>query len=338
MCCRRAISRSSICEEAIMSRTALILGATGGVGGETARALIRHGWTVRGLTRKPRTGDGIEWIVGDAMDRDAVIRAAEGADAIVHAVNPPGYRNWESLVLPMLDNSIAAALAAGARLALPGTIYNYDPRSVALAEPGTPQRPNTRKGAIRVEMERRLAATAGLRALVLRAGDFFGPRAGSSWLSQGMVTPGKPVASILYPGRPEVGHAWAYLADVGEAFARLFDREAELPTFACHHFAGYWLDGAAMIAAIGAAADNPDAKVRKLPWRLLPLVAPFNPTMREMIEMEGFWRMPVRLDNASLEAEIGAEPHTPLAQALRTTLAAIGCLEPETNPGPGVLA
>ena len=53
-----------------MDRTALILGATGGVGGETARALIAHGWSVRGLSRTPRTStDGIEWVTGDALDR-----------------------------------------------------------------------------------------------------------------------------------------------------------------------------------------------------------------------------------------------------------------------------
>ncbi|MES2441981.1 MAG: NAD-dependent epimerase/dehydratase family protein [Pseudomonadota bacterium] len=321
-----------------MTKIALVLGASGGIGGETARALLRHGWQVRGLTRTPRTGDGVDWIIGDAMDGAAVLRAARGADAIVHAVNPSGYRNWPRVVLPMLDNSIAAALACRARLALPGTIYNYDVRAVALAAPDTPQHPHTRKGAIRAEMERRLATTPGLRALVLRAGDFFGPRAGSSWLSQGVVTPGKPVRSILYPGRTQVGHAWAYLPDAGEAFARLLDREADLPGFACHHFAGHWLDGAALAAAIGAASGYPDPKVRKLPWRLLPLIAPFNPTMREMIEMEGFWRRPLRLDNTSLEAEIGAEPHTPLVQALRITLEGLGCIEPAAVPRLGVLA
>lgn len=318
-----------------MTKTILVLGATGGVGGETARALVRHGWTVRAMARRvPADGNpAIDWRQGDAMDRAAVMAAAEGADAILHAVNPPGYRNWSKLVLPMLDNSIAAALANGARLALPGTIYNYDPRSVAVAAPGAVQRPNTRKGAIRAEMERRLAETPRLRTLVLRAGDFFGPRtSGNSWLSGGMVTPGKPVRSVLYPGRPGIGHAWAYLPDMAEAFARLLDREAGLPDFACHHFAGHWIDGPGMVAAIGAAAGT-RPKVRKLPWRLLPLVAPFNQTMREMIEMEGFWCHPLRLDNASLEAEIGAEPHTPLVQALWVSLAAMGCLAKEEQGG-----
>src|SRR4051812_16917419 len=86
--------------EAKMAKTVLVPGATGGVGGETARALLRHGWKVRGLVRTLRPGldADIEWVEGDAMDADAVSRAARGVAAIVHAVNPPGYRDWERLV------------------------------------------------------------------------------------------------------------------------------------------------------------------------------------------------------------------------------------------------
>jgi nucleoside-diphosphate-sugar epimerase len=313
-----------------MNKTALILGATGGVGGETARALVAHGWTVRGLARTPRTTeDGIAWITGDALDRDAVLRAAEGVSAIVHAVNPPGYRDWGKLVLPMVDNSIAAAEAVGARLALPGTIYNFDPRHDPFLAEGARQYPNTRKGAIRVEMEKRIeqACDRGMRAVILRAGDYFGPQGGSSWLAQGMVTPGKPVRSILYPGRKGVGHAWAYLPDVGETFARLLDRDAELPAFARYHFAGHWDgDGTRIVDAIRAATGRPDISQRSLPWTLLPLVAPFNRTMRELIEMQPYWRHPVRLDNRALVALLGEEPHTPLDRAMTTTLTALGCL------------
>jgi len=310
-------------------KAALVLGATGGIGGEAARALIAHGWAVRGLTRTARSGDGIDWIVGDALDRAAVTRAARGVSAIVHAVNPPGYRNWEKLVMPMLASSIAAAEAAGARLALPGTIYNYDARRVARADEDAPQRPNTRKGAIRVEMERAIAEACarGMRGLIVRAGDFFGPRPGSSWLSQGLVTPGKPVRRILYPGKRGVGHAWAYLPDVAETFAQLLDRDAALPGFARYHFRGVWdSDGSAIADAIRGAAGNPRLKTVGFPWGLLPLIAPFNPTMREMIEMRAFWENPLELDNRALVSVLGAEPHTPLPAAMTATLAALGCL------------
>ncbi|HEX7692859.1 MAG TPA: NAD-dependent epimerase/dehydratase family protein [Sphingomonas sp.] len=307
-----------------MTKTVLVLGASGGVGGETARALIAHGWTVRGLTRSPRDGDGIDWRTGNAMDRNAVLAVAEGVDAIVHAVNPPGYRDWEKLVLPMLENSIAAAQANDARLALPGTIYNYDPRESDVIAPGSAQRPNTRKGAIRVAMERAIERS-GVKALILRAGDYFGPRPGNSWLSQGLVTPGKPVGRVMVPGKAGVGHTWAYLPDVGEAFARLLDKSDELPRFARYHFAGIWDDdGTHIPGAICKAVGRP-VRTWRMPWAALPLVGLFNPTMKEMVEMRPFWEHPVRLDNDDLVAAIGPEPHTPLDIAMATSLTALGC-------------
>ena len=165
--------------------TVLVLGATGGIGGEVTRQLRDAGWQVRALKRDTQEGkrDGITWFAGDAMDAQAVRRAAAGCSVIVHAVNPPGYRNWSQLVLPMLDNTIAAARAEGATIVLPGTVYNFGPDAFPLLAEDSPQRPLTRKGAIRVEMERRLeqASRQGARVLIVRAGDFFGPKAGNNW-------------------------------------------------------------------------------------------------------------------------------------------------------------
>ena len=118
------------------TRIALILGATGGAGGEIANALLRRNWTVRGLVRdrsRPGLDARIEWIEGDAMRRDDVTRAAEGVAVIVHAVNPPGYRDWDKQVLPMIDNTIAAARRHAARIVLPGTVYNYRTRRASAA-------------------------------------------------------------------------------------------------------------------------------------------------------------------------------------------------------------
>jgi hypothetical protein len=89
------------------------------------------------------------------MSASDVMKAAEGVSVIVHAVNPPGYRDWEKLVLPMIDNTIAAAGAVGARIVLPGTLYNFGPDSFPTLREDSPQNPVTKKGAIRVEMEKR---------------------------------------------------------------------------------------------------------------------------------------------------------------------------------------
>jgi nucleoside-diphosphate-sugar epimerase len=134
---------------------------------------------------------GLVWHRGDAMSA-ADVAAAAGVSVIVHAVNPPGYRNWGKLVLPMLDNTIAAARANGARIVLPGTVYNFGPDAFPDLRETSPQNPVTAKGRIRVEMERRLreAASTEVGLLIVRAGDFFGPKAGNNWFSQGLVKAG----------------------------------------------------------------------------------------------------------------------------------------------------
>lgn len=318
-----------------MNRTALVLGATGGIGGEVARLLVARGWKVRGLKRNPdqlspeEQASGVDWRRGDAMSASDVAKASQGVAVIVHAVNPPGYRKWSELVLPMLDNTIAAAQANGARIVLPGTVYNFGPDALPNVQETSPQHPVTSKGQIRVEMERRLfaAASAGASVLVVRAGDFFGPHAGNNWFSQGLIKPGKPVTTITNPGRPGIGHQWAYLPDVAETMVRLLEQSDALEAFAVFHMEGHWdPDGMQMINAIRSAAGNPDIKVRSMPWWLLRLLSPFVRLFRELTEMRYLWNMPVRMDNARLCAMLGSEPRTPLDIAVRATLAGLGCL------------
>ena len=268
---------------------------------------------------------GIKWVQGDAMVASDTLRAAQGVDVIVHAVNPPGYHNWAGLVLPMVDNSIAAATAVGARIFVPGGLYNYGYDAFPLVQENAPQHPVTEKGRIRAELDRRLEAASrnGTRALMVCFGDLFGPVPGGNWF-EALVKPGKKAASITYPGRQGVGHSWAYLPDAGETVARLLDREDELGTFDRFNFEGVWdPDGTAMIEAIRAALRRPDIKVKPLPWLVLRLVGLFMETPREIWKMRYLWEHSVRLDSRKLVALLGEEPHTPLEDAVRATLTAL---------------
>ena len=312
------------------SKIALVVGATGAIGGDTAAALSRHGWSVRGLARRPQPESGrIAWIQGDAMNPADVSRAARDARLIVHAANPPGYRNWDTLVLPMLDNTIAAAKAAGARIVLPGTVYNFGPDAFPILREDSPQNAATRKGAIRVEMEKRLrAASDEAPVLIVRAGDFFGPNTRvNSYFSAAMIRPGTPIKRIFEVARRGVSHAWAYLPDLSETIARLMDRESDLAAFDVFHFAGHQLAAGAMASAIVKAAGDPRLRVWPFPWPLVVALQPFSRLFREMAEMRYLWREPVSLDGSKLEALLGnAVPATPLDTAVRETLIGLGCL------------
>lgn len=320
------------------NKTVLVLGAQGGIGGEVARQLRDMGWQVRALRRgnddvpasEPR--DGMLWLRGDAMDAQGIALAARGCSVIVHAVNPPGYRRWDELVMPMLENTLAAARNEGATVVLPGTLYNYGPDAFRAVSEEAPQNPVTRKGAIRARMEERLSEEAergGLRALIVRAGDFFGPGARNNWFSQALVKPGRPVSRISVPGEPGIGHQWSYLPDVARTIVALLACRERLAPFARFHMAGHWDDdGMTMARKIRDAMTQHGAReprMARFPWWLTSVAAPFSSTLREMREMRYLWRTPVRMENARLIAALGREPHTPWDEAVQTTLASLGC-------------
>ena len=323
-------------------RTALVIGATGSFGAHAAAALQKHGWQIRALARDPiaaakKAGARmpIDWVKGDAMNAAEVVAAAEGADVIIHAANPPGYRNWRGLAVPMLASTIAAAKAHGARIVLPGNVYNYGPASGAHIPETAPEAPLTRKGRIRVEMEDTLRAAAadGVRTLVLRAGDFFGPAAPNSSLQWLTTRRGGRVRSVAAPGPVDVGHAYAYLPDLGETLARLLDREAELADFESFHFTGHWLaQGDDLVKSVRRVTGDAAIPLKAFPYPLIWALSPFVETFRELLEMRYLWDKPIGLDDAKLRAFLGDVPSTPLDTAIRETLADMGCLGEAAAP------
>jgi nucleoside-diphosphate-sugar epimerase len=320
----------------VTDKTALILGATGGIGGEVAHQLLIAGWKIRALTRGSKLPDeqpdSIDWVCGDAMNRKDVLAAAKGCSVIVHAVNPAGYKDWATLVLPMIDNSIAAAIENRATILLPGTIYNYGTSAFPVLREDSPQQPKTEKGLIRVELERRLhvASFKGCRVIIVRAGDFFGPKVGNNWFSQGMVKPAQPVTAINLPGAKGVGHQWSYLPDVAQTMVQLLNQRQSLSSFETFHMAGHWdPDGTKMAEAISntvTRCGGEQPKLKSFPWWFITLTSPFNATFRALGEMRYLWKTPIRMTNDHLLTVLGEEPHTPLDIAVLATLEGLGCL------------
>ncbi len=309
------------------SKSAIVIGANGAFGKSVAQALVAKGWQVTGFMRSTNHSTPYHQIIeGDAKNAAQVAAACTGQDLIIYGVNPP-YPEWASDALQMLSNAIAAAKASGAAILFPGNIYNYGPDAGEVLTETSPQNPVTRKGKIRVAMERALkeAARDGVNTIVLRMGDFFGPGAVSTWFEAGLFggKPGVP-KSIAYPGNMNIGHSWAYIPDVGDAAARLID--AHTPHgFESFNFPGHFIkNGTELKDAINAIMIKKTGKeipVKSFPWGFLQLVRPFIRMVNELFEMRYLWDVPHRLDGTKLEAFIGPFPQTPLNQAVRATLA-----------------
>lgn len=312
------------------TRIALVLGITGGIGRALAVALHGRGYAIRAMARDPgkaaasaRLPFPIDWRKGDAFQRGDVLQAAEGAAIIAHAVNPPGYANWRERAVPMLANTIVAAQNTGARILFPGNIYVFGPDAGHLVSETSPQNPTSNKGAVRVDMEAMLrhAARSGVRSLIVRAGDFFGPDVPSSWFSQALAKGGHGARVIQDLGAPGIGHSWAFAPDLAETFMRLLDHEAQLARHDVFHFQGHWIENGRGMAEAAQAVIGRHVPIRRFFWPSIFLAAPFVGFLRELIEMRWVWSEPVRLANARLEALIGPEPHTPLAVAVAASLA-----------------
>ena len=221
--------------------------------------------------------------------------AAAGASVIVHGANPPGYRNWKGLALPMLESTIAAARAAGARIVFPGTVYNFGPDALparrrvrAAASDDAQGRDPRRDGAAPCGgRARRRAGARRARRRLLRAAR------GEQLVQPGARQAGpRRLRSVTYPGTRDVGHAWAYLPDVAETIARLLERAAGPPAVR-----GVPLRRALVRARhrdrrgdARAWAASARRAIRRFPWFAVYLLAPFVETFREMLEMRYLWQ------------------------------------------------
>jgi nucleoside-diphosphate-sugar epimerase len=323
-----------------MQTIVLILGARGRFGLAAARAFRDAGWRVLGQLRpgaEVPPEPGIEWLAIDLQDTQALAAAARGAAVLVHAINPP-YPRWEHESLPALEQAIALANSLKALLMLPGNVYNFGAGMPAMLREDTPQQAQTRKGRIRIAMEQRMrqASEDGqLRGLVVRAGDFFGSGKGS-WFDLA-VTKNLHKGTLSYPGVWDVPTAWAYLPDLAQAFERLarcaLVEPGRFKSFETFHFKGYSLSGSDWIAALepwareqGWLASQATLQRGAMPWWLFKSLGWAVPMFRELAEMQYLWHTPHALANDKLEALIGPEPHTPLAQAGQSAVADLGLL------------
>ena len=325
-------------------KTALVLGASGRFGAAAAAAFAASGWQVLAQARSAgaELPEGVQRIEASLDDPASLARIADGACVVVHALNPP-YTRWKDEALPLLRAGVEVATRLGATFMLPGNVYNYgEPMPVLLRE-DTPQQPTTKKGRIRCAMEAELeaASAAGLRSVVVRAGDFFGGGTGN-WFDSAIA---KRVGSgrLVYPGPLHLPHAWAYLPDLARAFVAIAEQRDRLDPFARLHFAGHTLTGAEMLAAIETAAHSlgigPERAFTRggLPWWLLRAGGHVLPMWREITEMAYLWQAPHALDGSALQALIGPLPATRIDIALRAALPALQASSvPPSAESPGI--
>ena len=289
-----------------MSSTSIaILGVTGGIGHAAAAAFHAAGWRVTGFARANRRPiEGIDFIAGNADSLDDLRAATQGADVVFNALNLP-YHQWGDGAAEGLMNRVISA-STGKTMLFPGNIYNYAATDRRIT-PATPQRPHTCRGAIRQRMESALesAAKAGdLRAIILRAGNFYGSPFGGDFFDQLILREAAKGKICLNPKR-EIPNAWAWLPDLAAAFLALAERRETFESFETFHFAGHLATADQTFAAIQKAVPHRRLKQTGYPWALLRTMGIFSPLIRGLVEMRYIWDNEIGLEDERLEKILG---------------------------------
>jgi nucleoside-diphosphate-sugar epimerase len=304
----------------------LVLGATGGIGHWTVVKLVEHGEPVRVLVRDPERfrrswseAKGVDVVAGDALVGEDVRRAAKDATTIFHCVNVP-YPEWAAKAFPMLANTISAAQTVGARVVFPGNIYLFGHARADFVREDHPTEPHTRKGRLRLQMERRLEElhrSQGLAFTIVRMPDFYGPFIVNR-LYAGIFRNALQGRSMPWYGDLDIPSEFLFIPDGGEAMVR-----AGLDPSSNGEI--YHLPGAGVITPrdfLGLVAQTAQSKSkpRAVPGWMVSLAGVFNSEAREFREMMYLKQERFILDGSRYRQKFGVVPSTPYAVGVRKTL------------------
>ncbi|MEV6973709.1 NAD-dependent epimerase/dehydratase family protein [Kitasatospora sp. NPDC093806] len=293
----------------------------GAAGAATARLLVEQGHAVRVVTRTGRPAEaGIEHVALDATDARRLSEVADGAAALHSCAAPPLHR-WTTGWPPLASALCATAEATGAVLVMLGNLYGYGPVDGPLTE-DLPLAATGPKGRVRAavwEQARALHEAGRIRAVEVRASDFFGPGVTDGGHLAARVVPrllaGKSV-SVL--GDPDATHSWTYLPDVARALAevatdeRAWGRAWHVPTAPA-------LPIRRMVELLAAEAGTAPVAVRPLSPAVLTLAGLFSPLLRELRETRYQFDRPFVVDTTAYEATFTTRA-TPLDDQAKATL------------------
>jgi nucleoside-diphosphate-sugar epimerase len=303
-----------------------IFGAAGAIGPVVAPELLARGHRVRLVGRQAARlqalAPGAEIIAADLMDPAGASAAAKGMDAILYAVGVP-YNHFE-LHPPMMRTTLDAAKAAGVkRLIHISNVYPYGRPQTAHVGEAHPLATHTRKGTWRKIQEGLVLDAhdpAGLRTLVLRPADFYGPTAANGMADYALrsIKAGKP-ADLLGP--IDTPHEWVYVPDLAPVIADLFERPDAFGT--AYNVAGAGILTVREFATKLFAAAGKPLRFRVAGPVLLNVMGMFNPVMRELVEMRYLSETPVLLDDTKLQRVLGALRKTSYDDGIRTNVEAV---------------
>jgi nucleoside-diphosphate-sugar epimerase len=306
----------------------VVVGA-GPVGSGVATLLAAEGEQVRLVTRSGSgpTHSGIERVAANAADAARLRDLTRGAVALYNCANPP-YHRWPEEWPPMSAAMIGAAKANGAVLAITGNLYGYGPVDGPMTEQ-TPLAATGRKGRVRIRMWQD-ALDAGIPVTEVRGSDYIGPGAASVFSAVLLPAMAKGRTARI-PANIDLPHTFTYTLDAARTLITAA-RDERAWGRAWHVPSNPPVTIRSLAQRFFEVTGEPAVKVTALPRWLPRLAAPFNPWVRELVEMDYQFYRPFVLDSSAATRTFG------LTATRSTKLSAPSCPPLDRHKFPEVVA
>jgi nucleoside-diphosphate-sugar epimerase len=299
----------------------VVIGAGPSGTGVTERLRAR-GNRVRVVTRSGQAAvaHGTEIVAADITDLDAAKAACAGAHVIFGCLGLPSYRGWTEAWPAMMSGMLAAAKAAAARLVFMDNLYMYGPVDGPLHE-DLPLTAHGKKPAVRSRITRMWQtahASGDVRAVAVRASDFFGPGVRNAILGDHVTKRAVEGKTANLLGDPAMAHTFTYVPDLVRALVDIGDADDDVYGQAWHVPSPPARPVCEVVELVYREAGH-RPKMRSAPGWMLGLLGVFDPNMREIRELLFQWTRPYEVDHSKFAERFWAD-YTPLEDGVRATV------------------
>lgn len=307
---------------------ALVVGATRGLGLAIAREYLERGKPVRVIARDAKAAikkfgsfTSAQIVEADARDAEAIAQHARGCGTIVHTASAP-LSKWKTHVTPMLEATIDAAAKSGCSILYPGNVWNLGSPDGPIDEDHKAL-PTTRKGAIKQQHEEMLRVAArdqGVRVLIVRAPDYYGPTVRNGLIDRlfASAVREKPIEVL---GELGAKHQWAYVPDLARACVDLLELGERVGPARIVHFPGHTVESQQSFAEmIARAAGWTSPKIKQLGWTGVWAGGLVNKDLFELMEQRYLFDEGVFLESKALPRLLPKFEATPIEQAIAQTV------------------
>jgi len=286
-----------------------ILGANGTIGSILAKELTTYTSTIRLVSRNPKSVNQTdELFPADVTDSYQLENAIKGSSIVYLLVGLP-YETpiWQKEWPLLMKRTIDACLKNNAKLVFFDNVYMYDKAYLNHMTEETPLKPCSKKGEVRTQLVHLIndsIKTKGLKAMIVRAADFYGPGNDRSMLLEMALKNVVKGKSAQWLGNLDSIHSFTYTPDAAKATALLANTESayqqvwHLPT-------SHEKLSVRNLVSLSNEILGSKKSISIIPKWLIKVLGLFIPIMKELPEMIYQFDRDYFFDSSKFEKEFG---------------------------------